>query len=199
MMNSMNLKQALFAEREASFFRLRGGYSIPIAGALWWAALGTSGYLLHSHNLWIFLAFVTSGVMFPLAMLLARLLKNDFMRDRTAVSDLLFPAFTSMMLFWPIVISAWWTYPPLVPLILGIGMSIHWPVIGWTYGRTAIYTAHAVVRAIACFVLWNWFPSTRFTVLPFAVSAIYLATVAAILIASSADRQVRTQAGVAIG
>jgi hypothetical protein len=93
--------------------------------------------------------------MFPVAMLLARLLRNDFMRDRTAVSDLLFPAFTSMMLFWPIAITAWWTYPPLVPLILGIGMSIHWPVIGWTYGRTAIYTAHAVVRAIACFVLWN--------------------------------------------
>ena len=132
-------------------------------------------------------------------MLLARLLRNDFMRDRTAVSDLLFPAFTSMMLFWPIVISAWWAYPPLVPLILGIGMSIHWPVIGWTYGRTAIYTAHAVVRAIACFVLWNWFPSTRFTVLPFAVSAVYLATVAAILIASAAGRQVRTHAGVPIG
>ena len=199
MLNSMNLKQALFAEREASFFRLRGGYPIPIAGAVWWAALGMAGYLLHSHHLWIFLAFVTSGLMFPLAMLLARLLRNDFMRDRTAVSDLLFPAFTSMMLFWPIVISAWWAYPPLVPLILGIGMSIHWPVIGWTYGRTAIYTAHAVVRAIACFVLWNWFPSTRFTVLPFAVSAIYLATVAAILIASSAGRQARTQAGVAIG
>jgi len=86
-----------------------------------------------------------------------------------------------------------------VPLILGIGMSIHWPVIGWTYGRTAIYTAHAVVRAIACIVLWNWFPSTRFTVLPFAVSATYLATIAAILIASSAGRKVRTQAGVAIG
>ena len=47
----MNLKQALFAEREASFFRLRDGYSIPIAGAVWWAALGTAGYLLHSRNL----------------------------------------------------------------------------------------------------------------------------------------------------
>jgi hypothetical protein len=199
MTNSTDIKRALFAEREASFFRLRGGYPIPIAGAIWWAALGTAGYLLHSRNLWIFLAFATSGVVFPLAVLLARLFRNNFMRDRTPVTDLLFPAFGSMMLFWPIAISAWWSYPELVPLILAVGMSILWPVVGWTYGRTAIYSVHAAVRAIVCFVLWNWFPSTRFTFLPLAVSAIYLATVFAILITSSEGRQVRTQADAAIG
>jgi hypothetical protein len=133
-----DLEQALFLEREASFFRLRGGYPI-----------------------------------FPLALLFARTFNIDFMRDKTAVMDALFPAFVSMLLFWPIAISAYWTYPQLVPLVLAIGMSIHWPVIGWTYGRTAI-------RAAACFVLWNWWPSTRFTVLPYTVSAIYCGTVCAI-------------------
>ena len=49
--------------------------------------------------------------------------------------------------------------------------------------------AHAVVRAVACFVLWNWWPAFRFHVLPYTVSAIYLATVCAILVASSAQRQ----------
>jgi len=53
------------------------------------------------------------------------------MRDKTAVMDALWPAFVSMLLFWPIAISAYWTYPQLVPLVLAIGMSIHWPVIGW--------------------------------------------------------------------
>jgi hypothetical protein len=187
--DSQDLQQALFVEREASFFRLRGGYPIPLAGATWWVVLGALGYLLHSRGLWIFVAFVTSGAIFPLALLFARLFKIDFMRDKTAVTDVLFPTFASMMLFWPIAISAYWTYPQLVPLVLAIGMSIHWPVIGWTYGRTAIFTAHAVVRAVACFVLWNWWPSTRFTVLPFTVSAIYLATVGAILIASTPERQ----------
>ena len=86
-------------------------------------------------------------------------------------------------------IAAFWTYPDLVPLILGVGMSIMWPVIGWSYGRTALYSTHAVVRAVMCFVLWNWWPSTRFTVLPLAVSAIYLATVVVLLVASSKSRQ----------
>lgn len=189
MRDSGDLKRALFAEREASFFRLRGGYPIPLAGATWWAVLGTMGYLMPSRNLWIFLAFVTSGAIFPLALLFARLFRNGFMRDKTAVTDILFPAFTSMLLFWPIAISAWWSYPQLVPLVLGIGMSLHWPVIGWMYGRTAIYTTHSVVRAAACFALWNWWPASRFTVLPYTVSAIYLATVCAIFIASSSGNQ----------
>lgn len=195
MNDSTELKQVLFAEREASFFRLKGGFPIPLAGAVWWAILGTIGYLLPSRHLWIFIAFVTSGAIFPLALLFAKLFRNDFMRDRTAVSGVLFPAFTSMLLFWPIAISAWWSYPQLVPLILGIGMSIHWPVIGWMYGRSMIYTTHAVVRAVTCFVLWNWFPSSRFTLLPFAVAVIYLLTVFAILLASSTGRTVPTQEG----
>jgi hypothetical protein len=186
---SEELKQALLHNREAGFFRLRGGYPIPLAGATWWAILGTMGHLVPSVGLWIFLAFVTSGAIFPLALLFARIFKVDFMHDKTAVTDVLFPTLVSMMVFWPIAISAYWTYPQLVPLILAIGMSIHWPVIGWMYARTAIYTSHAVIRAVACFVLWNWWPSTRFTLLPFVVSAIYLATVCVILVASSPQRQ----------
>jgi len=198
MTNSTDLRQALFAEREASFFRLKGGYPVPVAGAIWWAGLGVAGYLLPSRHLWIFLAFVTSGTIFPLAIVLAWLFKNNFMRDKTPVSDLLFPGLISMALFWPLAISAWWSYPPLVPLILAIGMSILWPVIGWTYGRTAIFTAHAVVRAIVCFILWNWFPSTRFTILPLAVSAIYLITIGAILISSSAGKKAQAATSITI-
>ena len=188
MIDSAELNKLLLADREASFFRLRGGYPIPLAGATWWAILGTMGYFLHSRNLWIFLSFVTSGAIFPLALLFARLFKIDFMHDKTAATDVLLPTFASMLLFWPIAISAYWTYPQLVPLVLAIGMSIHWPVIGWLYARTAIYITHAVVRAVACFVLWNWWPSSRFTVLPFMVSAIYLLTVCAILVASSPEK-----------
>ena len=111
------------------------------------------------------------------------------MGDKTAVSEVIFPAMGSMLLFWPMAFAAFWTYPDLVPLILGVGMSIMWPVVGWSYDRTALFTSHAVVRAIVCFVLWNWMPSGRFTVLPLAVSGIYLGTVVVLLVASSKSRQ----------
>jgi hypothetical protein len=147
------------------------------------------GYFVHNPNAWILLTFYASGLLFPLALLYARIFKIDFMHDKSAALDVLMPTFASMLLFWPIAIAAFWTYPQLVPLVLAIGLSIHWPVIGWHYARTGIYVTHAVVRAITCFVLWNWWPSTRFTLLPFTVAAAYLLTVVAILIASTPAKQ----------
>jgi hypothetical protein len=185
MMDSLELQKLLHADREAAFFRLRGGYPIPLAGATWWALLGAMGYVIPDPKQWTIVVFYASGLLFPLALLYARLFKVDFMHDKSAALDVLFPTFASMLLFWPIAIAALWTDPQLVPLILAIGLSIHWPVIGWHYARTGIYVTHAVARAIACFILWNWFPSTRFTLLPFTVAAAYLLTVVAILVAST--------------
>ena len=187
--STVELKAAVRAEREASFFRLRGGFPVALAGGVWWAAMGLAGYRLHSHMQWILLTFYCTALIFPLAILFGRLFRINFMADRTAVSEVIFPAMGSMLLFWPMAITAFWVYPALVPLILGVGMSIMWPVVGWSYGRTALFSSHAAVRAVVCFVLWNWWPSTRFTVLPLAVSAIYLATVVVLIVASSTSRQ----------
>ncbi|HEY4355867.1 MAG TPA: hypothetical protein VGN16_08980 [Acidobacteriaceae bacterium] len=180
-----DLKKLLMEERQAAFFRLRGGYPIPLAGGIWWALLGGMGFVVHNRGLWIFLAFALSGVLFPLALLLSKLFHVDFMKDRTPVSDVVFPAMGSMLLFWPMAIAAYWSFPQLVPLILGVGMSIMWPVIGWSYGRTALYSTHAIVRAVVCFVIWNWWPAARFTVLPLAVSLIYVVSVVAMIVLSS--------------
>lgn len=182
------LAQALAEERNATFFRLRGGYPVPLAGAIWWAVLALLGYHTRPH-LWIFIAFCTSGLVFPLAILLGRICRVNFLRDRTAISSLMFPTLIPMLLFWPVAFAAYSTAPALVPLIMAIGMSVAWPVMGWIYGRTALFTAHAIVRAIVCYVLWNWFPSTRFTLLPLSVSLIYIATITVTWIASAPSRQ----------
>ncbi len=186
---TLELKELVRAEREASFFRLRGGYPIPLAAGVWWAGLGLAGYWLHSHLQWILLTFYCTGLIFPLAILFGRLCRVNFMADRTAVSEVIFPAMGSMLLFWPMAFAAFPAYPELEPLILAVGMSIMWPVVGWSYGRTALFTTHAVVRAVVCFALWEWLPSGRFTVLPLAVSAIYMLTVVVLLVASSKSRQ----------
>ena len=38
-----DLKAQVLADRLASFVRLKGGYSVPLAGAIYWAALGVAG------------------------------------------------------------------------------------------------------------------------------------------------------------
>ncbi|MDX2235044.1 MAG: hypothetical protein NW200_11165 [Hyphomonadaceae bacterium] len=184
----MSLQQQVLEDRVASYARLRGGYSVPVAGAVYWAALGAAGYVLPERQ-WILAAFYTSGLIFPLALLLSKLLRNDFMKDRTATGTVLGPAFVGMLLFWPMAFAAFGAAPALVSLILAIGMSMHWPVIGWSYGRPLIYSAHAVVRAIAVLAIWALYPEHRQTWLPFAVAITYVVTIAAILIDSAGVRR----------
>ena len=188
-----DLKQRLLADRSASFVRLKGGYPVPLAGVVYWAGIGVAGYWLDTRT-WILAAFFASGLIFPMAVLFSHLVGQPFMKDRTAANDVLAPAFIAMLLFWPIAFAAAGTAPQLVPLILAIGMSQHWPVIGWSYGQTGLYAAHALVRAIGALFLWKWYPEGRFTILPLFVAAIYLITVIAIFIAA---RRVEARAGAA--
>lgn len=171
----MNLAEQLKTERLNSYIRLRGGFPIPLAGMVYWLVLAFLGTKF-SPQTWSLLAFILSGSIFPLALLFAKLFRNPFIKDRTAVTDVLVPAFASMLLFWPMAIAAMWHFNEMVPLILAIGMSIHWPVIGWSYCRTAPYIAHAIVRALVAFGIWQWLPEARFTGLPLSVAVIYLLT-----------------------
>jgi len=182
-LNTTQLRAALLADRLAAYKRLRGGFPIPLAGAVYWGVLAWLGTILTVHS-WCMIAFIGSGTIFPMALLFAAIFRNGFMKDKTAAGDVLLPAFISMLLFWPMIIAAFSIAPQLVPLILAIGMSLHWPVIGWSYGRTGLYSAHSIVRAIVCLFIWLYYPEARFTVLPLAVACVYLVTVLAILIDS---------------
>ena len=188
MTTSADLAAALKAERLASYARLRGGWPIPLAGAIWWTALAVLGTQLHPYY-WSVVAFVSSGLIFPIALLLGRLGGVAFMRDRTAVTGVLLPAFVSMLLFWPIAIAALWEANQLTPLVLAVGMSIHWPVIGWSYGRLAPFIAHAIGRAVASFLVWQLVPDQRFVLVPAVVAAAYFATVAVLFFDSASVRR----------
>lgn len=167
--------------RLAAYIRLAGGYPVPLAGALYWTALGIAGHFLNLET-WMSAAAFGSGAIFPLAILLAAITGNNFMRDRNPLSSALFPAFAGMLLFWPMVFATAKVGLEATPLIIAIGLSSHWPVIGWTYARTALFTAHSVLRAIAVTYIWFALPDQRITLLPFAVAAVYLLTVLAIAI-----------------
>jgi len=174
-------KAELTRHRLDAYVRLAGGYPIPLAGATYWTALGIAGHYLDL-NTWLAAAAFGSGAIFPLAVLFAAITGNTFLRDRSPLTSAIFPAFAGMLLFWPMVFATAKVGLEATPLIIAIGLSSHWPVIGWTYARTALFTAHSVVRAIAVTYIWFALPDQRITLLPFAVAAIYLLTVLAIVI-----------------
>lgn len=187
-----DLKAALLADRQAAYGRLRGGAPILLAGATYWSMLTAAGYLTTDH-VWYYIALFGSGLIFPFALFYARLLKNGFMTDGTAVTSVLAPATIAMLLFWPVAIAALWEAPEIFPLILAIGLSLHFPVIGWSYGRTFLLTAHAVIRAVVVFAIWALFPDERLTLIPLAVTLAYLVTALIVWVDSGRFRQTASE------
>lgn len=162
-------------ERLASYYRLRGGFPVLLAGATYWGVLTVAGYLSDEFT-WFLIALLGSGAIFPFALFYAKIFRCDFMKDKTALTSVLIPAFVAMLLFWPMAIAALWEAPSIFPLIMAVGLSLHFPVIGWSYGRTALFSAHSIIRAAVVFVIWWKLPEQRLTLLPLSVTIIYLLT-----------------------
>ena len=174
------LKAQLTEHKLAQYMRLSGGISIPLAGALYWAILAWTGTFTEL-EVWAAIAFPLSGLIFPLALIFAKILKCNFMKDKSAVGSVLLPTFISMLLFWPMLImTAKSSSPELIVPILAIGMSLHWPVVGWSYGRTSLFTAHAFLRAGVVTLIWFTLPDKVLTAMPLSIAVIYLLTVFAI-------------------
>ena len=137
------LEIALKEARLASYARVRGGYSVPLAGALYWLGLGILGYFTDLVG-WTKIAFPASGLIFPVAVLFGAALKNPWLKDQNPTSSLLPPALISMLLFWAFIVAAAKEAPTMLPLLLAIGMSFHWPAIG----RIHLGTGGRVVRLL---------------------------------------------------
>jgi hypothetical protein len=175
-MTLAELDANLKAARLSSYAEARAGWPVPLAGATYWAGLAVLGTQVSEAD-WSFYAAVLSGMIFPLAIGYAALFRNPFMKVKGPDQGAIFIAMGAMLLFWPIMVAAMWNYNALAPLVLAIGMSGHWPIFGWSYGRPVPFVAHAVVRAVVCFWIWQYMPEVRFTLLPVAVSVIYVLTV----------------------
>ena len=165
---------AIAAEQRRLFLAARSGISAPAAGASYWLALGVAGLYLPPKT-WCLLAFVTSGAIFPLAIALQKPLRAN-MFVKSPLDSMTFPTLLPVMLCFGFTIPAFHIEPQLVPLGLSIGMTMHWPMIGWMYGRTAPFSAHAIVRVLSAVVLWYAFPDYRFSLVPLSTGVVYAAT-----------------------
>ncbi|WP_080053751.1 DUF7010 family protein [Spirosoma aerolatum] len=170
----MDFNQEIVNQKRQFLIRANAGISLPIAGAIYWAALAVAGFYLKPGQ-WTLMAFCTSGLLFPLGLALQKPFKANLM-VKNPLAGLIPYALFSMMLSWGIIIPASSIDKSLVPLCLAIGMSIHWPIIGWLYDSKACQL-HALLRTIVVVACWYTLPGLRFTLLPLLVSVLYVLTV----------------------
>ncbi|MFN3312178.1 MAG: DUF7010 family protein [Hyphomonas sp.] len=182
------LNAQLKQKRLESYARVRGGWPVPLAGAAYWAIITVLGHIVTPQD-WSWMAAALSGIIFPLAILFAAIFRNGFLKEKLPDQGVTFMAMAGMLMFWPFAAAAMWTQNDLVPLILAIGMSTHWPVFGWSYGRPAPFIGHMLVRAVVVTAIWIALPDARFTLLPLSVAVIYLLTVIVIYADSGTFRE----------
>ena len=146
--------------------------AFPVAGAIYWLVLAICGYML-SRDSWRIVALIGSALLFPTAFLLARLFRaNLFVRDNPLASLGGLPMATVGLLPFALYVVLDGSTIQLLPLAMAIGMSLHFPMLGWMYG-SRVYTYHPIVRTALAMAIWIMLPDGRFTILPLAITAIY--------------------------
>lgn len=175
----MSFKEDLDAERRHFYARSGGGAALPLAGLIYWAVLAWAGTALPVPT-WTLLAFVGSGMIFPLGLLLAKPTGSDPLA-KSVFGGATFAGLAGVMMCWPLIMLASGAEPTLAPIALAIAMSVHWPIIGWSYGRLGLFTAHSLIRVIGGTAVWWLYPDQRFVYVPLVVVAAYAFSLIGIL------------------
>ncbi|WP_300527055.1 hypothetical protein [Maricaulis sp.] len=171
-MSSLISNADLLAERRRYFVEAGGGISLPVAGAIYWIALGILGSRLETRE-WALAAAAGSGMIFPLGLLLQGPLRANFMKAKSPVGGAAIWSIVAINLMWPLHFVIMDIDPELVSLSLAVAMTLHWPVIGWSYG-SKVAIAHAFARIAAASFVYYAMPDERLTMLPFAMAGLYL-------------------------
>lgn len=164
-----------------------GGVSLPVAGAIYWAAMAVAGTMLEPTD-WAFAAAFASGLIFPLGLLLQGVFKSPFMKAKSPLSGVTMAALIAINLLWPVHFVIIAAIPEAAPLTLAIGMTLHWPIIGWGYA-SRVCMIHAIVRTAVVAAIWYGAPDLRFVGIPLAVSGLYLFAAAGLSWESSRFRR----------
>lgn len=170
----MELDTTLERGKRDLFLRAGAGLGLPAAGLVYWLVLGAAGYAVGPKT-WGLVACVGSGLIFPLGILLGRLLGSDVL-VKGPLAALAPRAVLAINLLWPLHIALYFGAIEFLPLSLAIGMGLHWPIIGWMYGSAAC-ARHALIRVPLVSAIWFLLPAQRYTLLAFAVAAVYLVSI----------------------
>lgn len=167
--------QSLDSHREE--FSNRRFLSMPISGLLVWLVIGWSGIYLPD-NVTVWVLFIGTGSIFYLAMVIARITGETFLRTGSVTNEfdrLFLFSVAQALLIYTLAIPFFLLEYTSLPLTVGILTGTMWIPFSWII-RHWVGIFHGVVRALLVLVLWYCFPENRFTAIPFAIAGIYLVT-----------------------
>ncbi len=152
--------------------------AMPIAGAIAWTGIGIAGYLLPL-NLAVWAVFIGAGMIFYVALGVARLTGEDLLgRERKGnfFDQLFLCCIGQALLVYAIAIPFFLIEPTSLPLSVGVLSGLMWlPFSGLIRHWVGLF--HGIVRTALVVAAWYLFPHARFVAVPAVIVAVYLVTI----------------------
>lgn len=178
---SLSSTPGLDAQR-AEFMR-RPFLAMPIAGTLAWTAIGIVGAFM-SLQAAVWALYIGTGSIFYLGILVARFTGEDLLgrtREKNVFDSLFMHTVVMAWLVFAIAIPFMQVEPTSLPLTVGILAGLMWIPFGWIIQHwSGLF--HGVTRTVLVLAAWYLFPEHRFVVIPAVIVALYLVTIAALVL-----------------
>jgi len=134
------------AERDRLALLTRKGIGMPAAGLLLWLALAILVRVWPQHTALI-AAFVLTGLVFPMGILLTRIAGGDLFAKSAALTPLGLQLAAMQLLYWPVLIVVFRVAPSWTLFTMAVLFGSHFLPYAWYY-RSAGYGMLAVSVAI---------------------------------------------------
>ncbi len=168
------MEQMNLAALRADYDRQAGrSLAMPIAGAIYWAAVAVAGWLLPLRPAILF-TLIGSGAIMPLGALIARWRGERLFGNTNPFARLMGLSTLMVNLLWPVhIVLIVHDAVDVFPLSLGIAVGLHWIVFSWILDHP-VGTIHACLRTALATLFWLLFPANRITAVAVAVVIAYL-------------------------
>lgn len=157
--------------RQALAVTTKRGIPLIMAGVLFWMFAGISQWMVSTSMVpWVYVYGV--GVVFPLGILLASLMKIDIFAKGNPLGSLLGFVGSTQILFVPVIILFLLNESEWVPFVFGILTGAHFLPYAWAYNSKSYLFLSIGTVIVSSFIGLIW-PEGTATLLPFALVIIY--------------------------
>ena len=145
--------------------------SMPVAGAIFWLVVALISTQV-PERLGLLILLFGSGTIFPMAILISKITKEDVFSSNNPLSKLMGSSVLMVNLLWAVHIPLFLYAPELLTLSVGIGLGIHWVVYSWIIQHPLGYI-HAILRTALVVCVWFLFPESRILAVGLAIVSVY--------------------------
>jgi hypothetical protein len=149
------------------------GLPMIFTGVLFWLVAGLAGFLDHAITVWVYLYGI--GVIFPVGILVAKLMKLDMLAADNPLAVLSGVVGGMQILFAPVILLILFQLPDYIPFAVGVLTGAHFLPFAVIY-KSKAYIFQSIATVAGAAFTGFVFHEITFLITPFTLMAVYIIT-----------------------